>query len=295
MFLILSGFGLDKSWISYEKKNPEPFIKRSFRFVSYHLLKLMISYWFIYLLFVPFGFFAGRSFAQAYNGNWLYMLLDFLGIADLTGTPMYNETWWFMGVIILFYILFPLFIKLMKITPMLLPALCLALTFASFIPDWGQIRTNVFSFVVGMVISKYCIFDIMVKKSVKLWASSAVSGLLIIAGLLFRYSYHNACLDALTGLGIIMLSACVFSKIHILSKVLELLGKLSGSIFMFHSFVYLYYSLCSKFVYVFRLVPLIFIVVVLLCVVLAQVIELLKKYLRVNDLTALLRRRIYLQ
>ena len=57
----------------------------------------------------------------------------------------------------------------------------------------------------------------------------------------------------------------------------------------------LYYSLCSKFVYVFRFVPLIFIVVVLLCVVLAQAIELLKKYLRVIDLTALLRRRIYLQ
>lgn len=43
-----------------------------------------------------------------------YMALDAVGLADLFGSPTYNETWWYMSVAILLIFLFPMLLELYR-------------------------------------------------------------------------------------------------------------------------------------------------------------------------------------
>ena len=117
VFLLLSGFGMLKNWESYRKRvfssgQNRLSVKYQLVFVKNHLLKLMFGYWFIYVIFVPMGIFFGRPFWEIYEHNVLYGIIDVLGLANLFGTPTMNATWWFMSVIILFYILFLVLMKI---------------------------------------------------------------------------------------------------------------------------------------------------------------------------------------
>ncbi|MBQ6154223.1 MAG: acyltransferase [Ruminococcus sp.] len=289
VFLILSGYGLYKSYSSAERRNGGKLsVKLDLIFIKNHLLKLMSGFWFVYIIFLPIGMLMGRSFWEIYQGNPLYMLLDFLGIADLTGTPTYNQTWWFMGIIIVYYILFPLMIKLLKCAPELLLCVALFLNFAAFIPDWGEARTHFLPFVFGIYLSHY---DLINRSSVrinKVYKALIISALLIATGVLFRYYNNNSiALDTLFASGIVIFSAFVMSRIPGVRKVMEELGKTSSSIFMFHSFIYVYFHPCRDFIYWFKYVPIIFIVMMAVCYGIAKLIDLLKKLIRYDRLVNL--------
>ena len=286
VFLILSGYGLYKSYCSFERKNGGKLsVRHDLVFIKNHLLKLMFGFWFIYILFVPLGMLMGRSFIEIYQGNPFYMLFDFFGVADLTGTPTYNQTWWFMGIIILYYILFPLMIKLLRCSPEILLAVAVFLNFAAFIPDWGESRTHVLPFVFGIYLSHYNLLDRAGQKLRKIYTALPVSLLLIGAGVFFRLNFKNSIvLDTLFGGGILLLSAFVLSRIPVLCKVLEAFGKVSSSIFMFHSFIYVYFHPCRDIIYWFRYVPLIFLVMMAVCFGIAKLIDLIKHLIRYDKL-----------
>ena len=114
MFLFLSGFGLYKSFEAKRKRmireqNNHHLFGFDISFVRDHLIKLMSNYWFIYLVFVPLGLFFGVAFWTVYQKSVLYGVFDFLGISYLFSTPTMNPTWWFISLIIIVYLLFPLF------------------------------------------------------------------------------------------------------------------------------------------------------------------------------------------
>ena len=116
MFLVLSGYGLYKSWINrfgiILGGNYNPRIKDQISFVKNRLTKLMFGFWVVFIIFVPLSIWFGKPFWIVYKGNVLYGLIDFFGLSTIFSTPTMNPTWWFMGAIIVFYILFPLLIKL---------------------------------------------------------------------------------------------------------------------------------------------------------------------------------------
>ncbi|MBQ3416798.1 MAG: acyltransferase [Ruminococcus sp.] len=289
VFLILSGYGLYKSYCSFERKNGGKLsIKLNLLFVKNHLLKLMLSFWFIYLLFVPLGFLFGRSPVEIYQGNLLYALFDFLGIAYWTGTPLFNQTWWFMSVIILYYLLFPVMMKLLRLAPELLLAIGLFINFAQFIPNTAEARSHFLPFILGIYLSQGDLLNKSANRLNSVWKALLSSLLLIGAGVLFRHYFNNSiALDAMFGLGIMMFSSLLLSRIPVLRKILEELGKTSSAIFMFHSFIYVYYHSCRDVIYWFRYVPLIFSVMMAVCYGIAKLIDLLKRLIRFDKLVDL--------
>ncbi len=65
----------------------------------------------------------------------------------------------------------------------------------------------------------------------------------LITMAIFRYYYldNTYKFDAVFALSIILFAFLVLSRIPALNRILEELGKYSGSIFMFHTFIYSYY------------------------------------------------------
>ena len=248
IFLFLSGYGLHKSWISYKCKhcvNGNLKLGKQFVFVRNHLLKLMGEYWFIFIIFVPIGFFLGKF---SYIPSWhtiVYYTVDFFGLAYLFWTSTFNPTWWFMSVIIIYYLIFPLLMKLNDYSPeiLLLIAIFLALVpFAFAFPFSFNIRDMLqyaLPFVSGIYFSNY---NLLQKTNICLntYPKKIIVPTLFFANfLIFRLDIINQqyYLDILGTIPIVLLSYMLISKIKFLDKILEELGKVSGKIFMFHTFI----------------------------------------------------------
>lgn len=110
LFVFLSGYGLT---VSTENKGG---LNNLIGFYRNRMVKLMVNYWFIWLVFVPFGVLAvGRTFPDVYGEHYvLKPLIDFCGLAYAFGFYGYNATWWFYSCIIVLYLLFPLLYRIRK-------------------------------------------------------------------------------------------------------------------------------------------------------------------------------------
>ena len=109
IFVILSGYGINESHKKWSGSN--------IAFVGKNLIKLMKQYWFIYILFVPFGFVCNRNPIEIYGSGFegvTNFLLDFAGMKSLFNTPTMNQTWWYMEACIVLYIIYPLMLKMLR-------------------------------------------------------------------------------------------------------------------------------------------------------------------------------------
>ena len=93
---------------------------------------------------------------------------------------------------------------------------------------------------------------------------------------------HSAKFDSLFGVAIILFSFFVLSRIPVLNKILEELGKYSGAIFMFHTFIYSYYF--TGFIYWFKYPVVIFVVLIVICYGIAVGLNYLKRMIRYGQL-----------
>lgn len=124
MFVFLSGYGLT---VSTERRGG---LSRLTVFYRRRFTRLMVPYWVIWALFVPFGVFVmGRTMESIYHTHIAAKAVaDFCGLfLAVTGSPFgYNATWWFYSCIIPLYLAFPLLYRCRR-EPLLL--LAAALTF----------------------------------------------------------------------------------------------------------------------------------------------------------------------
>lgn len=285
IFLFVSGLGLQKSW---EKKQhvSSKMCGISFSFVKKHLLKLLMNYWFIYISFVPLGIFFGRNFWAIYEANPIFAILDFSGLSYLFNTPTMNVTWWFMSLIIVLYIAFPFINKLLRRFPELVVLVSLAIAVLpkiSSIPFIGKLLVWVPPFVMGMFFAEIRGFE-RLQKGKNLITQIAIGVVCLVLSVMARLRIGNYTrFDAVFALLIVLFSFFVLSRIPVINTILEFFGKISGSIFMFHTFIYLYYF--SSFVYSFKYSILIYIIFCIICVVVAVVVEFLKKITFFNRLS----------
>lgn len=289
LFLILSGYGMYKSWKSFESKSPNKRlgIKDTLYFIKKHLLKLMFGYWFIYILFVPISIFVGEPFWSVYEKNILYAGVDFLGLAKIFGTPTMNPTWWFMGVIIVYYIVFPLIMKLMDYSPELMLVIACVISMAFLLPikDYGEVRKWFLPFIMGVYFAHYDFFLKVDNKLNTMWKKLFVSGGLVFVFSVLRINNSRIGVLTLLAVAVILFTYMVLSRIPILSKVLEELGKSSSNIFMFHTFIFLVYF--PSYVYGLKYAPLIYVAFLAVCYVISKLIDLLRKVLFVDKLLEL--------
>lgn len=308
VFLLLSGYGLYMSWQSYEKKVTAGGGKFSVRhqllFVKNHLLKLMFNYWFIYILFVPLSaIFGPQPFWVIYKKNVLYALIDFLGLANLFKTPSMNGTWWFMSVIILFYLLFPVMMFIIKRSPGTLVAIAVILTFS---PVFYKVLTRMtwFSkltwllnihaffnryyvwlipFTLGLFFARYVLFERIAAHNQSLKRALVLTCSSLLACVAVRlYLRHKLYFDGVFAVAVILFAYLILSRIPVLSTVLEKLGIQSGAIFMFHTFIFSRYF--KAFIYSFKYAILIFLVMTVICYFVSVGMQYLKKWIRYDKL-----------
>ena len=165
MYLFLSGYGLYMSTIKKECFS----LKDSWR----KILKFLINYWVVFMLFVPIGL-VWFSDSTRYHFNIISFLANLFTLSS-----SYNSEWWFVRLYIELLLLFPLIsgilkrgIKvatvtsfgfylvaiIMELIPVILPRLAFLKT--NFI--YGDLRNILFwqiTFCMGCIIAKYKLFS----------------------------------------------------------------------------------------------------------------------------------------
>ena len=294
IFLILSGYGLFKSYDSYCTKlsinrDSTISITDTFRYLKIRLIKLYSDYWFIFIIFVPLGLLFGRSFLNYYGKNPLNYLADFFGVSYLLHNNLdytFNGTWWYMSICIVYYILFPIIYKCFKKYAETFLILSFLLIFIPI--DYAQLTTWLFPFVIGMYLAKYNLFE-----KISLLLNNYINKLLtcilfVVILAYFRWFIvkNSVPLDGIFGLSIILFTYLIISSIPIVSTILEELGKYSGMIFMFHTFIFSYYF--KDFIYGFKYSIFIYIVFVLICYIVARMLKAIQHLIKYDKLIIVL-------
>lgn len=276
MFLLLSGYGMVKS-AEFDGKVGVKFTLR-------HLTKLMMQFWFIYILFVPLGFVFGRSPLDIYGigiKGIIKALIDFFGISNIMNTPTMNGTWWFMGAIILLYIGFPILYRAMKNKPYITLFISLLIClFSNGNSRWFHaILVWIFPFVSGMFLAEKDLINKFFQRKPLIQVLSVI--VFFLVSLVARMVWGIR-VDTFFGLSIIGVWFVFFYKFRIMSSILGIIGKNSGNIFMFHSFIYAYYF--KEIIYSLWYPPLIYVNLLLICVVVSVLIEKLKVLVKIDKL-----------
>lgn len=152
IFVFLSGYGLAMKY-SHTLLNIREFYATRFT-------KLMMGYWFVWLLFIPVGIlFFDRTPEVVYHNHIVWKFLaDFLGLAYNFGFYGFNPTWWFMSCILVLYLLFPLLFKLCRRYWLFLLVISVGIT---WIPLYvfNPIKYYLFTFLIGIICVQKGLFD----------------------------------------------------------------------------------------------------------------------------------------
>lgn len=269
IFVFLSGYGL------MVRTTQEGGIANVKRFYLTRLSKLLVNYWFVWLLFVPVGVFVfGRTFSDAY-GSYVIpkFILDIMGLISCIGIYGYNPTWWFLSCIIVLYICFPYCYKLINKNPVLLFVIIVAIYFMP-LPRTIMIRIYFPSFVMGMALYKY--MRALFSTPPHLWIVTSV-----ILSVERFVSKDVFLFDSVLCLAI----AITYLRVGIpkmVGNTLDFIGRHSSNIFMFHTFIYYYWF--SSFIYGSRNPILIFMLLLCISLFISVILEFVKNSMKLKAL-----------
>lgn len=262
IFVFVSGYGLS---ISNDR------ILDLWRFYKNRFKKLYFNYWFIWLIFVPIGVFLfHRTFADVYLNNIIVkVILDFLGVLNLTGELGYNPTWWFYACIIVLYLLFPLLNKHILRYPILILIFTLIISRFSTVKFVAPIANYLLPFVAGVYIAK---------QSSKSFKAISIRSIVIslVALCLFR-NIAGAFVFIIDTLICICLSLFVqkYKFANTFRYSLINLGNHSTNIFLFHTFIYYYWF--PDIIYITRNPIIILFELIIVCYSISLFIEFIKR------------------
>ncbi len=256
-------------------------------FYRHRYMKLMLNYWVVYLLFVPIGvLFFHRTFTAVYGDCWWFKaIVDFFGLhRAITGSFYgYNATWWFFGVIIIAYFIYPMLWRYKHFWFLMIPMAIMCPLLFSYIPFLGssEFGNYFMAFVCGIAFAY---------KKPNMGGANLIEKifllLLFMCACFFRFYAWNVLIwDA----GIITIGLALYSIICIpqwTSASLAFLGKHSYNIYLFHSFIYYYYF--HDFIYCSKNPIIISLTLLIVCIPISMVIEWLKRLLYFNKLQKIL-------
>ena len=262
VFVFASGYGLVIS-------TPENVKLKEFYWRR--LKKLYLNYWFVWLLFVPAGVLVfGRTFVDAYGDNSaIKAALDFWGILKMCDVDSYNPTWWFYNCIIILYLLFPLFNRVLWLTPFLTVSVAMAIGILSFVPGINVIYSYLFVFIMGMLIARMPLKWI---EKTKNW--HILIALAALSGWRFSLVSPKHIVDAMLCAGM----AIFIYKLPLenwIGHVFAELGKHSMNMFLIHTFIFYFWF--RDFIYITRNPLLIFLSLLLISYLASLIIEKIKK------------------
>lgn len=253
LFAFISGYGLFLTWRKTKGDG-----KSTSRWVYEKLVKTRSNYWFVLALaWIVSSLLDNRPYRvygfeqSAFLGIW-NMLIDFLGLTNLTGGEPLNSTWWYMSAAVVFIVLLPLICRGFEAIGSfctLSVILILPRTFMGF-PGGVHFFSFLPIFAIGIVCAKCDFFT----RWNRLWSSNPgivrvlklfimLSCLLVI----YKISYHlNETLwwDVkwnLFPIAFILFFKDYVFKIPIINQILIFIGKHATNIFLVHTFVRYYY------------------------------------------------------
>lgn len=240
IFVFLSGYGMSESFNRQKIKT----FKQTLLFTLSHLKKLLLNYWLIFIIVLLFGIITKAHTLDLYRPHlYAHLSLDFLGLADLFGTPTFNLTWWFMTLAILLYLLFPLLKSIPKkllFLPLLF-ALLISLASPNFI--YFGLNQYLFPFILGIIFSNYHLFDKLHSLFSSKITRSTVTTILLTLACVFRFLVNGTLLDnpAEIFLALSIIFFCIeiiIPNLKYTTKSLKFLGIHSGNIFLVHTLIY---------------------------------------------------------
>ena len=266
LFVFLSGYGLMAQTLNKGGLGRlKDWYKRRFK-------KLLINYWAVWIIFVPISYYCyNMTFDKAYQTNvGIQLVLDLFGIHDLFYSGIYfcyNPTWWFYSCIIVLYLLFPLMYKMMKKDALSVVLLTLIISFLP-IPFIDVIKFNIVAFSLGMWMAT--IKNASPRQS--LWI---VLLLVLLYAVERNINSYPLLIDCILALLIVKLYQSIICP-EIVKNVMAFLGKHSMNIFLFHTFIFLFWF--QDIVYASRNPIIIFLTLLAICLLISIALEWIKKY-----------------
>lgn len=294
MFIFITGYGLYKSYSKIEIGS-----KTVFNWIGTRLFKTLSGFWFVYILVFIITYAVDKRPLTLYvtgptkmEGSWLYAVIDFFGLAHITGTPTLIGTWWYMSAVVILIIFFPLlfgmgekFSYFVTAFAMILLPRILGIGF----PGTKNVFSFVLAFILGMAFAKYDVFAKQDKftlfKNHKLLSDIVLFFVYLFAFFMIVYVTDklgrkylwelNYCIDPVI---IILFANKYLKRIPVLNRVLMYIGNHSLNIFLIHTFIR--YEYLNDFTYSFKYALLIPVVLLAISFALSVAVELLKKLIR---------------
>lgn len=276
IFVFLSGYGLT---IQVMAKGG---VGNVLHFYRRRYVKLMINYWLIWLVFVPIGIcFFHRTFPLVYGDHYILRALwDFLGLYLVVfGQYGYNATWWFYSCIIVLYLIYPFIWRLRNFWFVLIPFAFVFPSITQFVPfiDHSLCQEYYLSFVCGMSLA-YLNPEI---RGVRL---EGIILLILVFLLVCIYRFY-AIQPFMWDTAIVILGITLYSTILIPTRILKglsFLGKHSFNIFLFHTFILVYYL--HDYIYWSRNPLFVYFTLLIVCISISIILEWSKDFLYINCL-----------
>lgn len=284
IFLILSGYGIDKS------------IKNGYKITEFYkkrFLKLYTNYWVTISIsfIVGFLFFYDKFIMLLGNYALFKIVYNYTGLQLITGYAGYNGAWWFMTVIIILYLLYPfidILIKKYNYFFLAFATICLFPEILRFdLLNLKWIAFWFFPFILGIFISRndmFKQFNIILDSNIWRYITIMMIILLFVIIIPVRLrlgmTYSGYALDTLFALLIIIADYLYLSKIKILDKFLVCVGKYSMDMFLIHGFITTLYT--AEFIYSLKYPILMITVVLIISLCISILLSKIKKILKIN-------------
>lgn len=289
IFVFVSGYGLTAKY-----GNKGKIVLKTFYWSRF--VKLMLNYWFIWLIFVPISllWLSDKPFGWSYGGTFIHLksVLDFLGIINwFGGSTPYNPTWWFYSCIIGLYLLFPLLLRICRSSMFFMVGLAVAFC---LLPTalWASVRGYLLVFVSGMAIAILTSHDTAPPsashKTGLAWLLLFV--LLFILRMRVPWSVINLYDALLITVGVILYMVVGLS--NFITKILAFLGHYSMDMFLTHTFLFSLWPVTRNMVYATTNPLVIYITLVALSLALAMLLGWVKNVTGYNRLINYLRNKI---
>lgn len=277
IFVFLSAYGMA---VGFEKSREDSRRKQ----VAGRYLKLAGSFGFVYLLSILTCWFRADHLAvYGWGTDWKRaiwnMVIDGLGLANLFGTPTYNETWWYMSVAILMIFFIPILYKAYENYGIFMVPVSAMASMLGIATD-GVFTSYLFAAVLGICAAKEHFTEKMGriaegKRAIPLFIIGAAAfAITAKIRLIWGYMYW---LDAILAVLLVLLIYIVIDLKHVRLRPLVFLGKYSMNMFLIHTLIFEYY--CTDFIYSFRHWALITAVLTAVSLIASVAIEFLKKLL----------------
>lgn len=299
LFVFVTAYGLTVKLKNSENLGKALDKQYFINFVGARIFKLLINFWFIFALCLLYSFAMGIGhFTKIYGkGSVAYgkFFLDFMGGANLYGTPTFNGTWWYMSLAILLVICFPLIYMAYKKYGCILFFALLLLPVALHLP-YSEFNRYMPCAAMGMIFADKEVFYNLKEKLDSSSLAKRLGALLMAIIVLFVLAYLASLFKKVCSFRLIPLfEACnaslvigityLFITNVYVRKILYFLGKHSMNIFFTHTLLRHYWY--HDFIYGFKYAWLDVLVLLLISLGISFVINALKKVIKFEKLEKL--------